>query len=82
MVPAVSADILAEKLPKYLVTTLQFNDYEIYFIARGEHLRAIKQNGIVVKTPDRTISAKPNSGHRRYRRNSIAGFNFTLCEKL
>ena len=38
----------------------QFKDYEIYFIARGEHLRAIKQHGIVLKTPDRTISARPN----------------------
>ena len=38
----------------------QFKDYEVYFIARGEHLKAIKQHGIIVKTPDRTISAKPN----------------------
>jgi 2-dehydropantoate 2-reductase len=37
----------------------QFKDYEIYFIARGEHLRAIKQRGIMVKTPERTISARP-----------------------
>ena len=40
-------------------TNLQFKDYEIYFIARGEHLQAIKQHGIVVKTPDRIISARP-----------------------
>ena len=40
-------------------TDPQFKDYGIYFIARGEHLKAIKQNGIVVKTPDRIISAKP-----------------------
>jgi 2-dehydropantoate 2-reductase len=33
--------------------------FEIYFIARGEHLKAINQRGIVVKTPERTISAKP-----------------------
>ena len=38
----------------------QFQDYAVYFIARGEHLKAIKQHGIIVKTPDRTISAKPN----------------------
>ena len=37
----------------------QFKGYEIYFIARGEHLRAIKQNGLAVKTPDRTISGRP-----------------------
>jgi 2-dehydropantoate 2-reductase len=36
-----------------------FNDYGIYYIARGEHLAAIKQRGILVKTPERTISAKP-----------------------
>lgn len=34
--------------------------FEIYFIARGEHLKAIQQNGIVVQTPERTITAKPN----------------------
>ena len=37
----------------------QFKDYEIYFIARGAHLNAIEQNGIVLKTPNRTISARP-----------------------
>ena len=37
----------------------QFKGYEIYFIARGEHLRTLKQNGIVVKTPDHTISGRP-----------------------
>ena len=41
-------------------TNPQFKDYAVYFIARGEHLRAIKQHGIVLKTPDRTISARPN----------------------
>ena len=41
-------------------STPQFSEYGVYFIARGEHLRAIKQHGIVVKTPDRTISVKPN----------------------
>jgi 2-dehydropantoate 2-reductase len=40
-------------------STPQFKDSAIYFIARGEHLRAIKQHGIVVKTPDRIISARP-----------------------
>ena len=40
-------------------TNPQFKDYRIYFIARGEHLQAIKQHGIVVKTPDRIISARP-----------------------
>jgi 2-dehydropantoate 2-reductase len=32
---------------------------EIYFIARGKHLKAIQQNGIIVKTPDGIIKAKP-----------------------
>ena len=34
--------------------------YAIYFIARGEHLKAIKQHGIVVKTPEGTFSARPS----------------------
>jgi 2-dehydropantoate 2-reductase len=34
-------------------------DYAVYFIARGEHLKAIQERGIVVKTPDGTISARP-----------------------
>jgi 2-dehydropantoate 2-reductase len=32
---------------------------EIYFIARGEHLKALQQNGITVKTPERTIRSAP-----------------------
>jgi 2-dehydropantoate 2-reductase len=32
---------------------------EVYFIARGEHLKAIKRNGITVKTPERVIQGKP-----------------------
>lgn len=32
---------------------------EIYFIARGEHLKALQQNGITVKTPERIIRAIP-----------------------
>jgi 2-dehydropantoate 2-reductase len=32
---------------------------EVYFIARGEHLKAIQQHGIIVKTPERTISVRP-----------------------
>ena len=40
-------------------TDPQFKDYGIYFIARGEHLGAIKQHGIVVKTPGCTISGRP-----------------------
>jgi 2-dehydropantoate 2-reductase len=34
---------------------------EIYFIARGEHLKALQQNGITVKTPERIIRGMPNS---------------------
>jgi 2-dehydropantoate 2-reductase len=32
------------------------NKREIYFIARGEHLKALQQNGITLKTPERTIN--------------------------
>jgi 2-dehydropantoate 2-reductase len=32
---------------------------EIYFIARGEHLKAIQQKGILVKTPDRVYQGVP-----------------------
>jgi 2-dehydropantoate 2-reductase len=32
---------------------------EIYFIARGEHLKALQQKGITVKTPERTIRSTP-----------------------
>jgi 2-dehydropantoate 2-reductase len=32
---------------------------EIYFIARGDHLKALQQQGITVKTPERTIRAEP-----------------------
>jgi 2-dehydropantoate 2-reductase len=32
---------------------------EVYFIARGEHLKAIQQNGVQVKTPDRLIRGTP-----------------------
>ncbi len=32
---------------------------EIYFIARGEHLRAIQQHGITVKTPGQIIAGTP-----------------------
>jgi 2-dehydropantoate 2-reductase len=35
------------------------NNREVYFIARGEHLKAIRQNGITVKTPERVIQGKP-----------------------
>lgn len=36
-----------------------FPEHELYFIARGEHLQAIKLRGITVKTPERTISGRP-----------------------
>jgi len=34
--------------------------YEVYFIARGKHLNAIKRNGITVITSERTIVGKPS----------------------
>ncbi len=37
----------------------EFKRSEIFFIARGKHLKVIQQNGIKLKTPERTISAKP-----------------------
>jgi 2-dehydropantoate 2-reductase len=43
-----------------VISNPRFKGLEIYFIARGEHLKAIQQNGIVVKTPERTITARPN----------------------
>jgi 2-dehydropantoate 2-reductase len=35
------------------------NGFEVYFIARGAHLQAVQERGITVKTPERTISARP-----------------------
>jgi 2-dehydropantoate 2-reductase len=32
---------------------------EVYFIARGEHLKSIQQNGLTVKTPDGTTRSAP-----------------------
>jgi 2-dehydropantoate 2-reductase len=37
----------------------KFKEYEIYFIARGEHLRVIKREGIKVETPERVITGVP-----------------------
>ncbi|MFC1866419.1 ketopantoate reductase family protein [Chloroflexota bacterium] len=34
-------------------------NYQVYFIARGEHLRAIKNHGIKVITPERVITGIP-----------------------
>jgi 2-dehydropantoate 2-reductase len=41
------------------ISNRQLKEFEVYFVARGEHLQAIKQRGITVKTPERTISAIP-----------------------
>jgi len=38
----------------------ELKNREIYFIARGDHLKAIQKNGIVVKTPDRIYRGMPN----------------------
>jgi 2-dehydropantoate 2-reductase len=40
-------------------TSPQFKDYEVYFIARGPHLQAIQQHGLVLKTPAGAINARP-----------------------
>jgi 2-dehydropantoate 2-reductase len=32
---------------------------QVYFIARGEHLKALEQNGITLKTTDRTFLTRP-----------------------
>jgi 2-dehydropantoate 2-reductase len=45
---------IAEVLQKHKPQTR-----EIYFIARGEHLKALQQSGITVKTPERTIRSVP-----------------------
>lgn len=34
-------------------------DREVYFIARGAHLEAIQQNGLLLKTPGGTIHSRP-----------------------
>jgi 2-dehydropantoate 2-reductase len=40
-------------------TNPHFKNYEVYFIARGAHLQAIKQHGLVLKTPAGVINARP-----------------------
>ncbi len=40
---------------------------EIYFISRGEHLEAIRKNGIQVRTPDRIIHSTPNKATDNFR---------------
>jgi 2-dehydropantoate 2-reductase len=40
-------------------TNPQFKNYAIYFIARGAHLQAIQQHGLVLKTPAGLIDARP-----------------------
>jgi 2-dehydropantoate 2-reductase len=42
-----------------LFANRQESENEVYFIARGAHLQAIQQHGIVLKTPAGTISARP-----------------------
>jgi 2-dehydropantoate 2-reductase len=37
----------------------QLPDRQVYFIARGKHLQAIKEHGLTVKTPERTFTARP-----------------------
>ena len=37
----------------------RYKDHEVYFIARGAHLAAIRQHGLKVKTPDRIYSVQP-----------------------
>jgi 2-dehydropantoate 2-reductase len=39
---------------------------EIYFIARGEHLKALQKDGITVKTPERTIRSVPTGATSNY----------------
>ena len=40
---------------------------EVYFIARGEHLEAIRKNGIQVRTPERIIHSTPNKATDNFR---------------
>ena len=42
------------------IITRKEKNREIYFIARGEHLEAVKGNGIRVVTPEQTITGIPN----------------------
>ena len=41
---------------------------EVYFIARGEHLDAIRRDGITVITPKETIAARPTAAAEDFRR--------------
>jgi 2-dehydropantoate 2-reductase len=41
------------------ITSEKLAGYEVYFIARGEHLRAIQSRGLKVITPERTFAARP-----------------------
>jgi 2-dehydropantoate 2-reductase len=36
------------------------NEYEVVFIARGEHAQKIKENGLSVKMDDQTLTVKPD----------------------
>jgi 2-dehydropantoate 2-reductase len=45
---------IAEKIEKDKIA-----GYEVYFIARGEHLEAIQSRGLKIITPGRTFAAKP-----------------------
>ncbi len=42
------------------------NKREVYFIARGEHLKAIQQNGILVNTPERIIKSAPTKATQNF----------------
>jgi 2-dehydropantoate 2-reductase len=44
----------------HTINTSGEKNYECYFIARGDHLEAIKRNGIKVVSPEQTIVGVPN----------------------
>ncbi len=57
-----------------------WNKREIYFIARGDHLQALIQNGITVKTPERTIRSVPTKATPDFREIPVPDL-ILLCVK-
>ena len=58
----------------------ELNKREIYFIARGGHLKALQRNGITVKTPDRRICSRPTKATHDIREIPAPDLIF-LCTK-
>ncbi|MDR1760848.1 MAG: 2-dehydropantoate 2-reductase, partial [Bacteroidales bacterium] len=56
-------------------------DYEIYFVARGGHLRQIQRNGLILNTPEeKGIICKPARAVEKYAQLPEADLIF-VCVK-